>query len=160
MYLYRYVFFREYLSQHYRRYLGGKVILTDFRDVVFQRNPHVLPSHGLHVSLESSATDRMKADTVKGRPYAAAEHSATAGWMHLCYDDASVIAVYAAAAPSFEPSFSVEIVLLVQVRASVELQWSDLGQRVPRAHVSCSHAARVCCTAGLLSNFEFKTSTL
>jgi hypothetical protein len=94
MYLYRYVFFREYLAQHWRRYTRGRVILSDFRDVVFQRNPHVLPLRALHLSLESSRHDRLRSETVKGQPFTGAAHSATAGWMHLCYQDADVRAVY------------------------------------------------------------------
>jgi hypothetical protein len=31
---------------------------------------------------------------VKGQPFPGAQYSATAGWMHLCYDDAGVTAVY------------------------------------------------------------------
>jgi len=94
MYLYRYAFFHAYLQQHWRRHLRGRIVLTDFRDVVFQRNPQLLPLQGLHVSLESSSRDRLQAETVRGLPFKGAQHSATAGWMHLCYADADVRSVY------------------------------------------------------------------
>ena len=94
MYLYRYIFFREYLLLHWRRYARGRILLSDFRDVAFQRSPHHLPAHGLHISLESNSRNRLSADTVKGQPFPGAQYSATAGWMHLCYDDAGVTAVY------------------------------------------------------------------
>ncbi len=126
MYLYRYVFFREYLAQHWQRYSGGRIILTDFRDVVFQRNPHLLPSNGLHVSLESSSHDRLKADTVKGRPYTSALHSATAGWMHLCYDHDRVVAVYERALScsgvTWGGALHVRMYLAVMLREFVALQ--------------------------------------
>jgi hypothetical protein len=61
---------------------------------VFQRNPQLLPLQGLHVSLESSSMNRLKAETVRGLPFKGAQHSATAGWMHLCYADEDVRSVY------------------------------------------------------------------
>ena len=133
MYLYRYVFFREYLAQHWRRHAGGRVILTDFRDVVFQRNPQTLPSHGVHFSLESSSGDRLKPDTIKGRPIAGAVHSATAGWMHLCYDDDRVVAVYneslSCSGVTWGGVLHVRLYLALMLREFVKLQVFSILQK-------------------------------
>ena len=149
MYLYRYVFFHSYLQLHWRRYSHGRIILTDFRDVIFQRNPQLLPMQGLHVSLESSSRERLKAETVRGVPFKGAQHSATAGWMHLCYDDADVRAVYeeplSCSGVTWGSVLHVRMYLALMLREFVALQLGAVRARVGEGNVMGGRASATAC---------------